>query len=137
MMKRLLILLILTGCCWLIGPFQAIASADILNGDNVCKGGAQSTTYNSAVCVDKRNPTNPVYGKNGLLIKIANVIAFIAGAAAIIVIIVGALKLVTSGGDSGSVSSARGTIASALIGLVIVALAATIIDFVVNRLLPS
>jgi type IV secretion system pilin len=77
---------------------------------------------------------NPVTGTDGILLKVTDLVAFIAGVAAVIMIIVGAFQLVTSGGDSGRVKSARGTIIGALIGLVIISLAETIVLFVVGKL---
>ena len=52
----------------------------------------------------------------------------------IIMIIIGGLKYITSGGDSGKVSSAKDTILYSVIGLVVALLAQVIVRFVVNRL---
>lgn len=95
-----------------------------------CKNGQAK---NSAVCnVDPKH--DPLTGSDGLIVSIANIIAFVAGVAAVIIIIVAGIQLVTSGGDSQKAKSARSTVLHALIGLVIVVLARTIIYFVVNRL---
>jgi hypothetical protein len=48
-------------------------------------------------------------------------------------IIVGGLKYITSGGDSGNVSGAKNTILYAIVGLVVVALAQIIVRFVLTR----
>src|SRR5579875_3566767 len=45
---------------------------------------------------------------NGLLSTIVQIISFIAGAIAVIMIVLAGLKFITSGGDSTRVSSARG-----------------------------
>jgi hypothetical protein len=141
MIKRFLVMLPLLSLLFMAIPNTSYASDLLTNGargstSDYCTGSAGASS--SAVCTDESNPnTSPIYGKNGLLIKIANIIAFIAGIAAVIVIIVGALQYVTAGGDSNKASSARGTITGALIGLAIIVLAGTIIDFLINRLLPS
>ena len=88
----------------------------------------------SAVCSTTRPSDDPLSGDNGLLIQIAEIVSYIAGAAAIIIILVGSFRYVTSGGDSNKISSAKNTILGALIGLVIVIMARTIIYFVVNKL---
>lgn len=87
----------------------------------------------SAVCSESKKG-NPVAGADGLINKIANVIAVVAGMAAVIMIIYGGLKYVTSNGDSNSISSAKHTIIYALIGLVVIALAKILITFVVSRI---
>jgi hypothetical protein len=87
---------------------------------------------NSAVC-DRQKSGNPLAGPDGLIIKIANVVAIVAGIAAVIMIIYGGLKYVTSNGDSNSISSAKHTIIYALVGLVVIALAKIIITFVISR----
>jgi hypothetical protein len=56
---------------------------------------------------------------------------------AVIMIIVGGLKYITSGGDSNNVSSAKSTIIYAIIGLVVVALAQFIVQFVLNKVTSS
>ncbi|GAC1570487.1 MAG: hypothetical protein NVS3B23_02360 [Candidatus Saccharimonadales bacterium] len=68
------------------------------------------------------------------IIKIVvTIFSIIVGIAAILMIIVGGFKYVTSTGDPGKVSSAKNTILYALIGLVIVALAQFIVRFVLQK----
>lgn len=64
---------------------------------------------------------------------VINIISWIAGVAAVIMIVVGGFKYITSGGDSSSVSSAKNTIIYALVGLVVVALAQVIVRFVISN----
>lgn len=71
-------------------------------------------------------------GLQALIEKIINIFSIIVGVIAVIMIIVGGLKYITSGGDSGNVSSAKNTIIYALVGLVIVALAQFIVRFVLG-----
>ncbi|MGH7193810.1 MAG: hypothetical protein ACREJM_09795 [Candidatus Saccharimonadales bacterium] len=87
------------------------------------------------------NVINPLTGPNGTLANITNIVAYVAGAAAIIMIIISALKFITSGSNvsTGSrtdtdVEDAKRGLANALVGLVIIILARTIIIYVVNRL---
>ena len=65
---------------------------------------------------------------------IINVVLFLLGAVAVIMIIVGGFKYVTSNGDSGAVSSAKNTIMFAVIGLVVAILAYAIVNFVITSL---
>lgn len=69
---------------------------------------------------------------NDLLTDVINIFSIIVGVIAVIFIIIGGLKYITSGGDSGNISSAKNTIIYALVGLVIVALAQFIVRFVLG-----
>lgn len=64
---------------------------------------------------------------------VVNVISIIVGVVAVIMIIWGGMKYITSGGESGKITSAKNTIIYALIGLVIVALAQFIVKFVLAK----
>lgn len=70
---------------------------------------------------------------NKLIKTIINIFSLIVGIVAVIMIIIGGLRYITSGGDSGNVSSAKNTIIYALIGLVVVALAQFIVQFVLDK----
>lgn len=77
-------------------------------------------------------PRNPATGEN--LVDILNILFAIMGAAAVLVIILAALSMVTSQGDPNSLSRARNTILYAFIGLVIIILSGIITNFVIDRL---
>lgn len=62
-----------------------------------------------------------------------NIFSWIVGIIAVIMIIVGGAKYVTSGGDSNGIQSAKNTIMYALIGIVIVALAQVIVQFTLTK----
>ncbi len=62
-----------------------------------------------------------------------NILSFIVGVAAVIMIIINGFKFVTSSGETAAVASAKNGIIFAVIGLVVVALAQVIVRFVVNR----
>jgi hypothetical protein len=68
-----------------------------------------------------------------LIQRAINIISWIVGVAAVIMIIIGGFKYIISGGDSNNVSGAKNTILYAIIGLVIVALAQIIVRFVLTN----
>lgn len=70
-----------------------------------------------------------------IVILLVNILSVIVGIVAVIMIIYGGFKYITSGGDSGNVSTAKNTIIYAIIGLVIVALAQFIVHFVLAQVL--
>lgn len=69
----------------------------------------------------------------GSIRDVINVLLFIIGAVAVIMIVVGGLRYVLSGGDSGQVKSAKDTVLYSVIGLVIALLAYAIVNFVIAQ----
>lgn len=72
-------------------------------------------------------------GINKIITDVVNIFSIIVGIVSVIMIIFGGFRYVTSGGDSGNVSNAKNTIIYALIGLVVVALAQFIVQFVLDK----
>jgi hypothetical protein len=57
----------------------------------------------------------------------------VAGIVAVMAIIYGGVRYTTSGGDSGNVKAAKDTILYAIVGLVVIIMAAAITDFVIKN----
>lgn len=89
---------------------------------------------NSAVCQSRNNKTNPLTGANGLLLKLATIIAIISGAAAVIIIVLAGLRLVQSGGSSEDIAGARRSIIYALVGLVVIVIARILIGIALSAI---
>ena len=70
---------------------------------------------------------------NNTITTVINVLSVLVGIIAVIMIIVGGYRYITSGGDSTKVTSAKNTLLYAIIGLVIVALAQVIAQFVLSK----
>lgn len=64
--------------------------------------------------------------------QIVNVLLYILGAVAVLMIVVGGMRYTLSGGDSGAIKSAKDTILYAAVGLVVAILAFAIVDFVLG-----
>jgi len=71
---------------------------------------------------------------NDIIRTVINMFSLVVGVVSVIMIIIGGLKYITSGGDSGNVSGAKNTILYAVIGIVIVALAQFIVRFVLTKI---
>lgn len=63
---------------------------------------------------------------------IVNVMLFILGAIAVIMIIIGGIRYTTSNGDASNTKAAKDTILYAVIGLIVAILAYAIVNFVVD-----
>jgi len=105
----------------------AIASATIADG--LCQGG-NLTLEDSGCTASSVDETKTV---NSILTDVINIFSLVVGVVAVIMIIVGGLKYITSGGDSGNVTGAKNTILYAVVGLIIVALAQVIVKFVLTK----
>ena len=77
-----------------------------------------------------------LFGDTGVFKQVTNVILYIVGIIAVIMLIIGGIKYVVSGGDSKKVTDANNTVLYAIIGLVIAFLAFAIVNFVISAL-PS
>ena len=65
---------------------------------------------------------------------VIDVFSLVVGVVSVIVIIVAGLRYIISGGDAGKVGDAKNTILYAVIGLVIVIFAQTIVKWIVNAI---
>jgi hypothetical protein len=74
---------------------------------------------------------------NNLIHTIVNLLSAVVGIVAVIMIIFGGLRYITSGGNDSSVTSAKNTILYAIIGLIIVALAQVLVRFTLNKVTNS
>lgn len=100
------------------------------------EGGAKAAKPTSApVCIfGTPNDKGDCTGGGGLFQGISNILIFLVGAIAVIVIIFGGLRYVTSTGDAARVKQAKDTILYGVIGLVIAILAFAIVNFVTSQL---
>jgi len=132
-MKYIIIIFTILGAMLLLGgsALHVQAAYDPLN--KLCEDNPNAT-----VCIEDAKTQGPnnnsIYGKNGILMKITSIVSLAVGVASVIVMIIGGIKYVTSGGDANAVTSAKNTVLYAIIGLVIAASAQAIIVLVLNKL---
>jgi hypothetical protein len=72
-------------------------------------------------------------GVTNVLSAAVTVLSLVIGAAAVIMILVGGFKYMTSGGDSSKVASAKTTLIYALVGVAVAALAQFLVHFVLYQ----
>lgn len=111
----------------------------LVNSLSVSTVHAQATAAKDAACqgvaLTGGNCSDPATGKtvNSIVALIINIFSLIVGVTAVIMIIVGGFKYITSTGDSASINSAKNTILYAIVGLIVVALAQVIVQFVLSK----
>jgi Type IV secretion system pilin len=64
---------------------------------------------------------------------VVNILSLMAGVVAVIMILVAGFRYITSGGDAGKVSGAKGALVYAVVGLIIAAMAQAIVKFVLDK----
>jgi uncharacterized membrane protein len=124
--KIALSLAVLTGLSLALVPAGASASIQ----GSVCHGAVNldiASGDSSQKCPDETSTFN------NLIRTVLIFLSAIVGAVAVIMLIVGGFRYITSGGNSENVTKAKNTIIYALIGLVIVALAQIVVQFVLNK----
>lgn len=99
----------------------------------------EARTASSALCTDSKaasdpTATNPISGPNGLIVKVSQVVAIAAGAVAVIILLIASIQYITSNGDSNNIKKSRETILYCLIGLIVIALAQTLVQYIVTRI---
>jgi hypothetical protein len=127
----------LAGLVALISIAAAPSAAAYNPFGGVCKNAPQSPACQQNASQNNK-PTNPVVN---IIHTAADLIAAVAGVAAVIVIIISGFQFVTAGGaspgqrsgDPNKIKSARAALTGAIIGLVVVVLAWTLVTFVTDR----
>ena len=126
--KRILLTTAATLGLLMPAAVPAVASAQVNITENLQKGSCLSAT--EADCEETEGASDSV---NDIIAAAINIFSLVVGVIAVIMIIVGGVKYITSGGDAGNVTGAKNTILYAVVGLVIVALAQIIVRFVLDQ----
>lgn len=110
----------------------AVVHADIQGSLN-CGAELNASQIGSDVSTCTNTVTDPGGTVDRIIKLVINAFSLIVGVVSVIMIIVGGLKYITSGGDSGNITGAKNTILYAIIGLVVVALAQVVVKFVLSK----
>lgn len=101
------------------------------NPDSACSS-SNTSTSSSPVCQEPAQPNNPAVH---IIQVTTSIIALLAGLLAVVMIIVSGLTLASSGGNQEAVTNSRKRITSAIVGLIIVALAWSIIRLITDKII--
>lgn len=96
-----------------------------------CSGIGTATGANGNRC-----DSNAASSIRTLLANVLNLLSWIVGVVAIIMVIIGGFKYVASNGDSNGINSAKHTVMYALIGVAVAALAQVLVRFVLRVAAP-
>ncbi|MDX1765651.1 MAG: pilin [Candidatus Saccharimonadales bacterium] len=73
-------------------------------------------------------------GDNSIFRTVTNILLFLVGAISVIMLVIGGIRYVVSGGDQQAVTNAKNTILYAIVGIVVAFLAFAAVQFVSNQL---
>ncbi|MDB5165234.1 MAG: hypothetical protein JWM00_124 [Candidatus Saccharibacteria bacterium] len=111
-----------------IGVLAVPMVVGVTNAGAVC-----DSTSSARDCIEAGSDIKTGSGNTSLVDQIktvVNILLFILGAIAVIMIIVGGIRYTTSNGDSSAITSAKNTILYSIVGLVVALLAYAIVNFV-------
>lgn len=136
-MPNRLLTIILGLTMWVAFSFglAGIASAQVNNNqivNGLCQGANLKFTDNPSYSSCDSNGQSITDKLNNFLKHLINIFSAIIGVVAVVMIIFGGFRYITSGGNDSSITSAKNTILYAIIGLVIVALAQLLVRFVLK-----
>ncbi|MDO8336592.1 MAG: pilin [Candidatus Saccharibacteria bacterium] len=92
------------------------------------------TLQGGTQCANPETTAQTLTGPTGVFAVVANILLFLVGAVAVIMLIIGGLRYVTSNGDQNAVTGAKNTILYAIIGIVVAFLAYAGVQFVTSSL---
>lgn len=138
-MRRVLAVfaLVFLGFVGVLSP--SLVSAVELN-ETICGEDAQGRRdIEPEICGDiegaqSEDAVNPLYGPDGIVTRAISGVSLAIGVIAILVIIIGGIKMTLSNGDAGKVKGARDQVIYACVGLIVAGLAQAIVWFVLKRI---
>jgi hypothetical protein len=135
-LKLILMLVVLSGAFSVYAP--TVSALDCTRADLSSKEQIQCGACNAAGTTTTCDPSSASGSLTQTIKDVIQILSVIAGAAAVVMIVVGGFRYVTSSGNAEATKSARNTIVYALVGLVIIALAQIIVHFTLNSVVnPS
>lgn len=114
-------------------PALAAATPDCANPATLNTADAIQCGTNTAAGVPQGTTADAGKNIDTTVQNVINILSIAVGIAAVIMLIIGGFRYITSSGNQETVKAAKNTITYALIGLVIVALAQVIVNFVLNK----
>lgn len=136
MKKMILMFIVLLG---LFIPAQGVFAAQVDPFNEVCEKNPTATA-----CEEKKatiNDTgtrdddqNPLFGPEGIITKIINILSIVVGIVAVIGIMAAGLRFITSGSNPQQVTVAREMVLYAVVALLVAAFAQLLVRFALSKL---
>lgn len=90
-----------------------------------------------ADCAQGTGQSDNLFTDGGIFQTVTNILLFLIGAISVIMLIIGGIRYVVSGGDQSAVTSAKNTILYAIVGIIVAFLAYAAVKFVTASITGS
>ena len=114
-----------------VGALAFIGDASV---SAVCNPANLSISSGADCARGNEQPSDLFGGNNSIFGRVTNILLFLVGAISVIMLIIGGIRYVISGGDQAQVTSAKNTILYAIVGIVVAFLAYAAVNFVTQAL---
>lgn len=116
-------------------PVTAVNAACTTTTGNI--GTSLNPAKDGIGCAQGNGTPATLFGTGSIFTLVVNVLLFIIGAIAVIMLIWGGIRYTTSAGNAANVTAAKNTIMYAIIGLIIAFLAFAIVNWVLGAVNPG
>ncbi|MFZ1812056.1 MAG: hypothetical protein WAU02_00835 [Candidatus Saccharimonadales bacterium] len=107
----------------------SVLSGDVANAQAISGG-----IGGGAASAKGDGTAETLFGDGGIFKTVTNILLYIIGAVSVIMLIIGGIRYVVSGGDQSAVTGAKNTILYAIVGIVVAFLAYAAVNFVTTNL---
>ena len=114
--------------------FSALLVAPVSPALAVCDVNATPSLAGGADCAQPTGATGKLFGDGSIFTTVVNILLFVIGIVAVIMLILGGIRYTVSGGEAKAVESAKNTILYAIIGIVVAFLAYAVVNWVIGSL---
>ena len=121
---------LMLGLAFALPAAPALAEPATCDNIDVSTGGVAT----GADCAQPSTAPENLFGANSVFRTVTNILLFIIGAIAVIMLIIGGVRYVVSSGDQNAVTGAKNTILYAIIGIIVAFLAYAAVNFVSDQL---
>lgn len=131
-MKKLLSTIYILTAAWTLALVPTLSLPAVVSAApvNVLQDSCNRAEAATSELCDQN--TTRLFGPNSFWTRIINAMLFLIVSLAVVMIVIGGFRYVTSGGDTGAVTSAKNTILYSIIGIVVAAAAYGIVNFVLS-----
>lgn len=114
--------------------FPAVSAYAAAEPGGSCTGDITGGIQGGINCAKPKDAKANLFTEGGIFQTVTNILLFLVGAISVIMLIIGGIRYVISGGDQAAVTSAKNTILYAIIGIVVAFLAFAAVSFVIAQL---
>jgi hypothetical protein len=122
----------------MLANLVAVPAVSVYAATGACSGSnVDLSLSNGADCTKGTSQATDLFGDKGVFRTVVNILVFLVGAISVIMLVIGGIRYVLSGGDQAAVTGAKNTILYAIVGIVVAFLAYGAVQFVTSSLINN